>query len=502
MKDKIIRVIETTNPRKISQAIANDHELSEWVIQNSPESTNFSQRIYDALYNERVVCDYGNTKKFKSITEGYKFCGPASRCLCAKKSVSNAVSKSKSELSDSEKQQINSKRESTNLKKYGVINAGQTEKAKSKHKQYYLKNKKNIKKPKLTLLEHSYAKLINKLKTFGIKMLTPVTDYYGVSNQQYYNFSCLDCGLEFETYLDNGHIPVCKACNPTIPSYSSKAEQELTNFIKHTFPSVLILNNDKTTINPFELDIVLPELKIAIEYCGLYWHSSAQGKNADYHYNKMKLANDKGYRLITIFEDEWIYKKDIVKSRLSNILNQSKRYYARKLILKEVSSGDSRMFLETTHIQGYASSSINLGLYNENDLLALMTFGKPRYNKNYQYEIIRYSSKNTVVGGASKLFTHFIRKYDPESIISYCDMRWGTGKMYQKIGMQFLKQTSYGYAYTDFLKRYHRSTYTKSNLLKNTLATGDTEEELAKSLGLYKIGDCGNTVYVWKKSAT
>lgn len=499
MKEQILEIINTVNSRRVSQTIAKDCKLYKWVIQNSQESTNFSQRIYDALYNENIVCKHGNSKKFKSITEGYSFCGRSNQCMCAQESVSKSVSKSKAKFSESKKQQINAKRVSTNLRKYGVINVGQTETAKTKHKQHYLKNKKHTQKPTLTLLEHSYNKLAHKLDQFGIDLLTPVTEYSGVSNQRYYDFACQNCGLEFQTYLDNGHIPVCKACNPTVPSYSSKAEQEVADFIKSISLSTHIIQNDKSIINPYELDIVLPELKIAVEYCGLYWHSSVQGKNIDYHYNKMKLANNKGYRLITIFEDEWIYKKDIVKSRLANILDKSTRYYARQLTIKQVATDVSRIFLESTHIQGYAGSSINFGLYNGDELLAIMTFGKSRYNKNYQYEIIRYSSKNTVVGGASKLFTHFIRTYEPESVISYCDMRWGTGAMYEKIGMTFIKQTAQGYSYTDFVKRYHRSTFTKSRLLKNTLASGETEQELAKSLGLYQIGDCGNSVYAWHK---
>jgi hypothetical protein len=497
MQDKILKLIEITNPRTVSRIIKNDSDLKTWVDSNSAPGNNFSKKIYDSLYPNNDVCKLGNFKKFKSLTEGYSFCNRANKCQCAKEKVSQSVSNTKQEFSKKKKNEIQYKREITNLSKYGVTNAGQSKYAKEQHQKYYATiPKKNKLASNKTLLSHSYNKLINKLKLLDISMLTEENQYKGVSNQIYYDFKCNKCDYLFSTYIDNGHTPECKVCYPAIPAYVSNAELEVKKYVESLIPELIVVSSNKTIISPYELDIVIPDLKLAIEYCGLYWHSSAQGKNINYHYDKMIKTNNQGYRLITIFEDEWINKKEIVKSRLQNILKKSKRTYARKLEIKEISGNLARAFLNKTHIQGYSSSSINVALYNNNEIVAIMTFGKPRYNSNYDVELIRYSSKGTVVGGASKLLSYYVKKYNPKNIISYCDMRWGTGDMYEAIGMTKIKQSRQGYSYTDFKSRSHRSNFTKNKLLKNKNTIGDSEEELANSIGWYKIGDCGNSVYV------
>jgi len=63
-----------------------------------------------------------------------------------------------------------------------------------------------------------------------------------------------------------------------------------------------------------------------------------------------------------------------------------------------------------------------------------MTFGKPRYNRKYEYELLRYCSSYTVIGGAEKLFSYFLNTYTPKSIISYCDLSKFTGRVYNRLG--------------------------------------------------------------------
>jgi len=497
MKNTIIEIINSTNPKSVSKKIKNNAVLSEWVCENSSQSSNFSQRIYDSVHCiTSTTCDNGNFKKFKSITTGYGFCAVSSQCKCARQHVSESVALSKKSYSAKTKQEINTKRATTNLKKYGVYNVGQTADARQKHQDFYAATKKQLVK-KSTLIEQSYFKIKQRVNKTDVELLTPVHEYMGVSNQAYYQFQCKLCDFLFSTYLDNGNVPICKKCNPTIPSYVSQAETTLKEYVQDLRPDLVVEQSNKTIINPFELDIVIPELKIAIEYCGLYWHSSLYKKSIKYHYDKMIKTNQQGYRLITIFEDEWVNKQHIVKSRLENILGKSEKLYARKLSVKLVTGSQAREFLNNTHIQGYCSASINIALCDDTGIVALMSFGKPRYNKTYEYEIIRYASLGTVVGGASKLFRHFIRMYAPSSVISYCDMRWGTGELYSAIGMTFLKSTQQGYCYTNFTTRLHRSNFTKSKLLENPDAVGNTEEELAASIKWYRIGDCGNNLYVW-----
>jgi len=123
---------------------------------------------------------------------------------------------------------------------------------------------------------------------------------------------------------------------------------------------------------------VIPSKKLAIEYCGLYWHSESMGKNRNYHIKKLNMCTDKGYRLITIFEDEWVNKRNITESRLMNVLgiNKSKRIYARKCVVKEISATQARMFCEQNHLQGYTGSNIKIGAYYNTELVAVMYFFK------------------------------------------------------------------------------------------------------------------------------
>ena len=132
-----------------------------------------------------------------------------------------------------------------------------------------------------------------------------------------------------------------------------------------------------------------------------------------------------GYKLIHIFEHEWINKQTIIKSKLKALFNvEQERIYARKCIIKEISNKEKNEFLNQFHIQGEDKSKVKLGLFYEEELVAVITFGKPRFNKNYEYELIRYATSKHVIGGATKLLKYFERNYKPKSIITYADRRF------------------------------------------------------------------------------
>ena len=129
--------------------------------------------------------------------------------------------------------------------------------------------------------------------------------------------------------------------------------------------------------------------------------------------------------MIHIFEFEWLNKQEIIKAKLKSLFNvEQKHIYARNCIVKEINSKTKNLFLNTNHIQGEDKSNIKIGLFNENELVAVMTFGKPRFNKNYEWELIRYATSKHVIGGAGKLLTYFERTYKPKSIITYADRRF------------------------------------------------------------------------------
>ena len=275
---------------------------------------------------------------------------------------------------------------------------------------------------------------------------------------------------------------------------SSVYEEELLQL----FP---FMQKTRKPLFPYEIDLYSEEHKFGIEFNGNYWHSEKNGTVLDYHQKKSLLAEKKGIFLYHIWEYEWNdeRKRSIIISQVQNIfgLNEHK-IFARKCSAQEVSSKEARTFLNENHLQGYCSSKVNLGLYHENELISLMTFGKPRFDKSCQWELIRYcSKKNTsVIGGASKLFKYFVNEYHPQSILSYSHIDKGTGKLYEKLGFCLHKITKPGYVWCNrdlILPRYQCQ---KHKLLKQGFL-GESEQVIMQSRGFYRLFDCGNKIWFW-----
>jgi hypothetical protein len=279
---------------------------------------------------------------------------------------------------------------------------------------------------------------------------------------------------------------------------TSVGEQEIVEFVvaQELTPSL----NNRNIIPPHELDIFLPELNIAIEYCGLYWHSTKVRTDIMYHVNKFRACKEKGINLITIFEDEWINNRTIVENRLLHLLNKtSRKIYARKTIVVELTKQQSKQFFCAHHLQGNAGCSITYGLLFDGNIVAAMSFGVPRYNKRFDYEIIRFASVCSVVGGGSKLFTHFVKTHTPTNVITYADNRWGDGSSYTKYGFSLIEQTkpSYYYVKAGTLKRHHRSQFMKHKIVELGGDPNLTEFENMDQMKYLRIYDCGTTKYCW-----
>ena len=269
------------------------------------------------------------------------------------------------------------------------------------------------------------------------------------------------------------------------------------------------VKNDRGILNGSEIDIFNEKLKIGFEIDGLYWHNEINKPDKNYHLNKTIECENKGIRLIHIFEDEWIYKKDIWKSMINNILGKTKiKIYARKCEIREIT--DSKIaseFLDANHIQGKCGSSVKLGLYYNNELVSLMTFGCLRKNLghnslNDNYELLRFCNKLniSVIGGASKLFNYFVKKYDPKSVISYADRRWSQGNLYEKLGFTFIKNTIPNYYYIINKIRYNRFNFRKDQLVKKyNCQPNMSEKQFCFNQGWYRIYDCGCLCYLWNK---
>jgi len=261
-----------------------------------------------------------------------------------------------------------------------------------------------------------------------------------------------------------------------------------------------IIKNSKRIIKGYELDIYLPELNLAFEFNGIYWHSEIY-RNNNYHKMKSDLCIFNDIQLIHIYDDIWKNKKEIIKSMILNKLGKSsERIYARKTEVIEILDNKLvRTFLNENHIQGFVGSSIKLGLFYDNELVSLMTFGKMRKIMNSksnkgEYEMLRFCNKlNTnVIGGASKLFKYFIRNYDIQKIISYADRSYSSGNLYNQLGFEKKHNTRPNYYYIINNKREHRFKYRKDILVKQGYDSNKSEHEIMLDRKKYRIYDSGS----------
>ena len=351
-----------------------------------------------------------------------------------------------------------------------------------------------------------YTSVIERLiqKCDCIPLFT-LQEYISTDKINTYRFKCKTCNDVFYDHIDGGHLPRCLKCNPYIAGFSLH-EKEIAQYLSDLIGHDKIIENDRTILNGLELDIYIPTRNIAIEYNGLYWHSNVF-KEEDYHLNKTQLCKKKGIQLIHIFENEWIYKKEIVKSKLAHLLIKKTEtpIYARKCEIHELSNVAN--FLDNNHIQGDCPSAIKLGAFYNNTLVAVMTFCKRRIalgkkqRIDGEYELLRFATCSRVVGIAGKLLEYFKKMYNPIKIITYADMRYSIGNLYEKIGFTYIHESKPNYWY--FVDGgnilWHRFNFRKDQLYKKLVNFDNnlSEWENMKNNGYDRIWDCGNILYEW-----
>lgn len=285
----------------------------------------------------------------------------------------------------------------------------------------------------------------------------------------------------------------CPRCN----SSRSLAETELLEYVESisgvTSANKTIIDGNK------ELDIFVGQSNLAIEFNGLYWHSE-KFRGMNYHLQKTIACSNMGIQLIHIFEDEWAFKKEIVKSVISSKLGSvDRRVYARNTKVVELTPAESSDFCDKNHLQGSCRAKIKLGLKLDGELVSIMTFSPPRIalgskGMEGEFEMIRFCNKlnTTVVGGASKLYKYFLRTYKPRKVITFADMRYSDGGLYETLGFELVHRTKPNYFWTKNLRRYHRYNFAKHKLVKQGFDKDKTERQIMESRGYFRIFDCGN----------
>jgi len=373
----------------------------------------------------------------------------------------------------------NQKRKDTMKRKYGVEYAMENDKLKSKQVQSrQTQHRKSLSEDYPELTTHA-----------GLKSLANDLSYSEIANKYEKSYMwahklLTSHGLRAR-YKMNGF------------------EQSVSDYIESF--GVTVIRNYKKGMSGQEIDLFLPEYNIGIECNGVYWHSEQAGRDRLYHISKTLKANENGINLVHIWDNEWNSKPEISRSYIRHLLKLNiDRIYARNCNIRNINASEAQEFVNKTHFQGYCNSTVKLGLFSKDELVAVMTLGRPRYSSN-NWELLRYSADNTrvVVGAAGKLFSYFLNHYAPSDVISYCDFSKFNGTMYESIGFEHTRTSSPCYWYTrDYRIIEHRSRYQKHTLL-DKISVYDpalTEIQNMQANGYDRIWDCGNKVYIYTSS--
>ena len=303
---------------------------------------------------------------------------------------------------------------------------------------------------------------------------------------------------------------LCHKCYANISQ--SSPELEIKDII-NTMYNGKCIENSRSIIPPLELDLYYPEKNVAIEFNGNYWHDENH-KPKDYHFNKFKLCKDKNIRLVSIYESDWYNKHDNIINLLKNIFIESKIIYARNCTISKLDYKTKSDFINEYHLYGDSNQgTISYGLYYNDELVSVMSFGKLRgqnkwHNNKDHYELVRFVTKDNmrIVGGASKLFKKFISEYHPVYIICYSDNDFFTGETYNKLGFK-LKSLGESIDYqwvkgTKALSRYECMTnklLEKYPKYRNINIIGSIEDYIMHDLGYNKLYRCGNSIWEYKQ---
>lgn len=293
----------------------------------------------------------------------------------------------------------------------------------------------------------------------------------------------------------------CPQCSGSV----STEEVKLRSYISRSYAGPLVFNH---RVGRKELDVFAPELKLGVEYDGVWWHStkfsSRDPKNLA---SKHKAFEALGIRTVHIFSDEWCNRPHATKHYLDRLVgNLGKRVHARGCEVVEVSKQRAKTFLNAYHIQGYTSATY-LGLMSEGELVAVMGFnsrGSSRKSRGEGViELVRYATSSNVSGGAGKLMTHFLRD-NPEvtEVVSFSDNRLFSGGLYRALGFRLDKELPPDYTYTRNSERLHKSAFQKSRLAKKwrDFDPSKTERENCEAHGYYQVYDCGKKRWVWSRT--
>ena len=355
------------------------------------------------------------------------------------------------------------------------------------------------------------GKMVSDTESFVMAAREVHGDKYDYTEAEYVTavrkvkIACHKHGIFEQTPANHNGGNGCPKCSTKI----SKPETALFDFVISIAPDAR--RSDRTVISPQELDIVVPGAMVAIEFNGLYYHSDRnEGRKDSYHHDKMIAAKKTGYRLIQVWEDDWRDNRSVVEKTLKHILGVTdKKTFARKCEIVILSLRDVAQFFTSNHLQGCSRQGLAYALQSEGITVAAMIFhpvvsvrgASSDYRK---WELGRFATAHSVVGGASRLFQAFVNDHQEcEEVISYSDNDWFDGGMYEKLGFKHVANVSPDYKVVDAGRRRHKTGYKLATLEKrfgekfNQLLS---ERENCRNNGLFRVYNSGLKKWVWRKS--
>ena len=399
---------------------------------------------------------------------------------------------------------VKGKIKATNLDRYGVDNPSKSDVIKSKIVKsnrknlgvdYPMQSKEVMDKSRVTSLEKYGTEYPNQSDIVKSKIDASTLEHYGVNRV---------CKLdEFkQKVVDTNRERY--GVDYTCLIYSGKLKGNDSSY-NRSFAELLDSNNityeREFLLQKYSYDFKVGDTLIEINPTATHnTRFSPYGKNridTNYHRDKSELARDSGYNVIHVFD--WDDTDKVL-----NLLKHRDTVYARNCDVRVGNDIDTNKYLDMYHLQGTCrGQKIRLGLYHNNQLVSLMTFGKSRFNKNCEYELLRYCSHYNVVGGAEKLFKYFVDNYKPNSIVSYCDTSKFSGKVYDALGFKYIKTNSPRKHWYSLKEKRHITdglllSQGYDRLFKESHGKGTSNEELILSRGYLPVYDCGQSTYIWR----
>lgn len=366
-------------------------------------------------------------------------------------------------------------------------------------KQHTAETKEKIAKIKRLSSEEITSRILEK----NAELCSDYSSY--LDNNALLSVKCKTCSTHDNVSLFN--LERCWRCRTCHPIGSSQ-QVEILNFVKSLgFDDAV--SSTRKIIDPLELDIWIPSKNVAIEYHGLYWHSG--GKNGTFdkntHRDKHKRCVEKGIKLLQFFSDEWRDRRNICESIIKNALGVNDlKLNARDCEVREIDHKISQPFLEANHLDSYVDARLHYGLFHQgHGLVGVVTVRSPRTRPNSSgkkiwgevYELARVAMKCgfSVRGGVSKMLSVIkerVKTDNKEGLLSYADLRFGTGNVYKNSNFTYMKDAGLNYWYSDGHVRMNRNMF-MANQINNL-----SEKEVAEMNGVRAVWGAGNAVYLWR----